>query len=212
MRRDPWKALLTMAAALLALGLAAWPTQAGEPRPEAVVVRTGETLREIAARYRLLPHVLIEANGLTGRALYPGMRLMIPEAETDVDGFAADCRQTALYTVRRGDTLPALAKAWGTTVAELKAANGLVGEAIWVGQGLRRPCSPSADGADGSSARTSRPRCGAEYVVRRGDTLAGIAEGCGVTLSALKQLNHLKGDTVLVGQNLRIPLPTARDH
>lgn len=213
MRKAPWKALFAMAAALLAASLTAWPTQAGEPRPEAVVVRSGETLREIAARYRLPPHVVVEANGLAGQALYPGMRLVIPKADTSDDRFVGRCTDLARYTVRRGDTLPALAKAWEVTVAEIKAANALVGDAIWVGQALRRPCPASLQATDhAEGSRSPTPRCSPEYVVRRGDTLAGIADGCGVSVQALKQVNGLKGDRVLVGQSLRIPQPTALDN
>lgn len=213
MRQAPWKALFAMAAALLAASLAAWPAQAGEPRPEAVVVRSGETLREIAARYRLPPHVVVEANGLAGQALYPGMRLVIPKADASDDRFVSHCTDLARYTVRRGDTLPALAKAWGVTVAEIKAANALVGDAIWVGQALRRPCPASLQTTDHEEgSRSPAPRCSPEYVVRRGDTLAGIADSCGVSVQALKQANDLKGDRVLVGQSLRIPQPTALDN
>lgn len=44
------------------------------------------------------------------------------------------------------------------------------------------------------------------YVVRKGDTLSGIAVRHGVSVSAIVSQNKLKKKTVLVGQKLRIPV------
>lgn len=44
-----------------------------------------------------------------------------------------------------------------------------------------------------------------DYIVRKGDTLSHISLRYGVTISKLKQLNHLRGDTVRIGQKLKIP-------
>lgn len=46
---------------------------------------------------------------------------------------------------------------------------------------------------------------GSVHVVRRGDTLTGIAKSHGVTVTALKVANGLKADTIRAGQRLRIP-------
>ncbi|MFZ0487500.1 MAG: N-acetylmuramoyl-L-alanine amidase [Arenicellales bacterium] len=43
------------------------------------------------------------------------------------------------------------------------------------------------------------------YVVRRGDTLSEIAQRYRISVNALKQLNDLDGNTVRIGQKLRIP-------
>lgn len=44
------------------------------------------------------------------------------------------------------------------------------------------------------------------HVVRRGDTLSHIAQRYGVSLSSLRNRNRLKGDRLLVGNVLKIPL------
>jgi len=44
------------------------------------------------------------------------------------------------------------------------------------------------------------------HVVRRGDTLSYIAQRYGVSLSSLRNRNRLKGDRLLVGNVLKIPL------
>jgi N-acetylmuramoyl-L-alanine amidase len=45
-----------------------------------------------------------------------------------------------------------------------------------------------------------------DYVIARGDTLSEIAARYNVSLSSIRQANKLTGDTVRVGQKLRIPL------
>ncbi len=40
--------------------------------------------------------------------------------------------------------------------------------------------------------------------VHRGDTLSGIAHKYRTRVATLKRLNHLRGDTIFVGQRLRI--------
>lgn len=46
---------------------------------------------------------------------------------------------------------------------------------------------------------------GSVHVVRRGDTLSGIARKYGTSVSSLKQLNGLKTDLIKVGQALQLP-------
>lgn len=44
------------------------------------------------------------------------------------------------------------------------------------------------------------------YQVKRGDTLSAIAARHSVPISVLRQQNQLSGDTILIGQTLRVPL------
>ncbi len=46
---------------------------------------------------------------------------------------------------------------------------------------------------------------GTYYVVKKGDTLSGIARRYGTTVSAIKSANGLTGSTIYVGQHLYIP-------
>ena len=43
------------------------------------------------------------------------------------------------------------------------------------------------------------------HTVRRGDVLGRIAEQYGVSVAALRQANHLRGDRIRIGQSLQIP-------
>ena len=46
---------------------------------------------------------------------------------------------------------------------------------------------------------------GGPYVVKSGDTLYGIARACGCTVKALKSVNSLATERLMVGQQLRLP-------
>ena len=53
-------------------------------------------------------------------------------------------------------------------------------------------------------ARASTVSCSNPYTVRKGDTLAKIAQRCGVSIASLKKLNGLSSNTISVGQTLVI--------
>lgn len=98
------------------------------------------------------------------------------------------------YQVKSGDTLGAIALRFDTSVAELKALNGLRNNLIRVGQTLRI----NGGNAVYASGNTT-------HVVRSGESLWTIAKRYNTTIDALKAVNSV-GRFLKVGQELRIPL------
>ncbi|HSH41417.1 MAG TPA: LysM peptidoglycan-binding domain-containing protein [Arenicellales bacterium] len=115
----------------------------------------------------------------------------------------------ASYNVRRGDTLGAIARRYGVTVNALQTSNRLRGTLIRTGQTLLVPLSTqalaSAGGGSGAVARNAAAAPASRYTVRRGDTLIRIARRHGVSVSALRSANGLRGSMIRAGQTLRIP-------
>lgn len=100
-----------------------------------------------------------------------------------------------IYVVRRGDSLSAIARRYGTTVETLSYANQLAAPDLLVpGQALVIPVESTV------------------HVVRRGETAFRIAADYGVTLAALRSANPGIGDgsRLQPGQRLRIPLSVPR--
>ncbi|MEJ6602807.1 MAG: LysM peptidoglycan-binding domain-containing protein [Verrucomicrobiia bacterium] len=93
------------------------------------------------------------------------------------------------HTVRRGDTLGAIAKKYGTSISALKSANGLNSDTIIVGQKLTLTGSAAA----------------AIHVVAKGESLSTIARKYGTSVRSIKSENDLKSDLIKVGQRLKIP-------
>ncbi len=114
------------------------------------------------------------------------------------------------HHVRKGDTLGAIADKYGVSVAAIKTANKIRGTLIRPGQDLLITAAPTGMGKNVAASvqaieRTPRKRSD-KHIVRRGDTLWGIARSHGVSMESLVTSNGLsRDDTLAVGQVLSIP-------
>lgn len=96
------------------------------------------------------------------------------------------------YTVKSGDSLWSISRKFGVTVNELKKVNNLSSNLLSIGQNLIIP---------GKNNNTSSN----EYVVKKGDTLYGIANKYNVSVDNLKSYNNLSTDSLSIGQIIKIP-------
>ncbi len=109
-------------------------------------VRSGETLRVIAARYGITPEQLREWNGLkTAASVRPGQTLRLAPPRS-AKGSARSTRVASnagsrVHVVKKGETLTSLARSCGASAAELRSANGLpAGHPLFAGQRITIPC------------------------------------------------------------------------
>jgi LysM repeat protein len=104
-------------------------------------VQTGDTLEKIAHQHRTTVRALMQANGLRNAHIQAGATLQIPPAGSQQSASTQKRapRQVRRYTVRRGDTLEAIARKHHTTVQALKRANDLRDSRIQAGASLRIP-------------------------------------------------------------------------
>lgn len=202
--------------ATLILVVVAWllvnpsPAQASAPfqgTPTVYTVRAGDTLSGIAARFGTTYQAIMRANNLSSTLIVPGQRLAIPLSSSG--GGQPGSRPTAAagtrYSVRSGDTLWSIATRFGITVEELKQANNIVSNTIIAGQSLRIPPAGTFQSSTDAATAAATSPCSQTYLVRRGDTLSGIAQKCHTTVAALKFANSLAGDGIWTGQRLIIP-------
>jgi LysM repeat protein len=127
--------------------------------------------------------------------------------EQYVVGLSASTRE---YTVRRGDTLTRIAASTGTSVAQLRATNGLRNDLIQIGQKL---LVRTSDDASETITTIAASTSGSSHVaatevtthrVKRGETLWRIARQYGTTTDALAAKNNLASDILQVGQTLTV--------
>jgi membrane-bound lytic murein transglycosylase D len=176
----------------------------------------GETLGHVARRYRVSQAMLMAANPrLNPRRIRIGQRLVVPTGGVPstrvarrmaAPVVAAGTSTGAFHRVRRGETISEIADEYGVTQRELRTWNKLDSRGrIRAGQRLRvvspdapsRP-QPQVEPADSSGVRT--------HVVRRGETLKGLAKRYGVSVQALRSANNLsERSTLKAGVALRIP-------
>jgi len=145
---------------------------AAAPVATGYTVVAGDTVGRIAARYGTTVQAIVAANGLNSRAMIRlGQTLSIPGVATAAASAApapaavAAARTSTAYVVRSGDTVSAVAKKYGTSVAAIVAANGLDKRAmIRIGQTLTVPVASTAP-APASVGNTFAGRTYADHVV-----------------------------------------------
>jgi len=187
------------------------------------VVKKGDTLAKIADQLDTTVADLKRDNKLKSNDLTPGQELKGPASERKA------------YVVAHGDTPYSIAQRFHVSVADLRSENGLSSKAtIHSGQKLKLPAgfkAPADLAEDRASARGSRPTpASAEsgggdqggsrtaagrvetvpggatsYKVKKGDTLSKVADKMGISVSELKRLNHLKGNSISPGRRLKGP-------
>ena len=117
-----------------------------------------------------------------------------------------------VYVVQNGDTLWELAKRFDTTINELCKLNKISKDSILrIGMKLEVPkIGDSVMSITKESAAVYQPTdfegTGQVYRVVSGDSLSKIANQYDVTVAALKATNGLSSDTILIGQELLIPV------
>jgi len=100
-------------------------------------------------------------------------------------------------TVKRGDTLSAISRRHGASVADIMAANNLKNTRLSLNQKLIIP---------GKGAVKATKRTASTYRVKRGDTLSLIASKHGIAFQDLAKYNGIRETTVLqLNQELKIP-------
>ncbi len=115
-------------------------------------LKTGETLESIAQRGGVAVAELRDANDLrAGQHILPGTRILAPQGavddETRVERFDAPRvyelveRPATYHKVRPRETLATIARRYGTTIANLKAWNGIAKAAAAGANLLVRPAS-----------------------------------------------------------------------
>ena len=172
-------------------------------------VEDGDAWREFIDESfaRSAPAVSVWRFGVTSPAIWELLRDVPPPVPVVAE---------TSHTVVDGDTLSAIAEAWGTSVDAVVQANGLANpNMLSIGQVLQRP---GAVGPAGAAASTPAPASGAvaapgasvssgrTYVVEAGDSLWDLALAWGTTPEAIAGLNGITDPSRLqIGQVLLIP-------
>ena len=123
--------------------------------------------------------------------------------ETAIAAIPQDMRTWWRYhRVDYGETLPAIARKYHTSPSLIAEANNLRDDDIKAGTKLIIPLAPHAQTVTFSHKPT-------HYRVRKGDTVASVADDFEVPVERLRKWNHLRGSALTPGRTLVIYKPAA---
>lgn len=167
---------------------------AARPAPRTThVVRSGETVSHIAARYGVSVSSVLKANGLRASSvIHPGDRITVRGGTSTTAKRTAKQSSgpaTRRHTVRAGETLSGIAARYGTSAERVAAASGIsVRSILQVGQRLRLPAASSSTHAVASTfggvrypdsvvaaARRNHDRLAARHVPSRSEVKALVS-------------------------------------
>lgn len=192
-------------------------TFASQASADTYIVKKGDTLYQLAIKYKTTVTDLKKLNDLNSDFLSINQKIHIPGAtakpESSQQTPASPASNSAsTYTVKSGDTLSKIALSHNISLKDLMSWNNLNTHLIFPGQVLK--VSKSADNTSGdnkeqagspTSATAPEPESSlAIYVVKKGDTLSGIATKYKTTVQQIKTWNNLNTDLILIGQNLKL--------
>ncbi|MDH3891989.1 MAG: LysM peptidoglycan-binding domain-containing protein [candidate division Zixibacteria bacterium] len=195
-------------------------------------IRRGETISTIASRYGVSQYAILEANNLSRRStIFAGKELIVPVPLDHGQSSSSSPRKNkdytaknSIYSVRRGDTMWDIARAFGTTVDALRRINYIQrGSRIYVGQKLKLPSSAKQSPkskSQGSStyASNNKPQKTSSggtksHKVRPGDTIWDIARKYGTTSAKIRTLNGLgRSSRIYPGQLLKVADGSSSDY
>lgn len=159
-------------------------------------VKYGDTLWDIAVAHGVSVSELKRANRLSSNKIYSGRILNIPGKGSSKP---IDYAKYYKYTVKKGDTLWKIATRNGTTISEIKRANDLTSNRIYVGMSLMVPGIISSDAGSAGSGNYII------YTIKRGDSLWEIAKAHNVSIKELARWNNISTRSRLYpGDKLKI--------
>lgn len=184
-----------------ALGAILLLAAAGLAQTKPHIVKQGETLSHLSAKYGVSVKQILNTNGLKNAdSLKLGMKLQIPTKSTSSQKSVAP--SASGYQVRKGDNDNTIAKRLGISVEALHRANpGVKWNRLQIGQGL------NAGAKKATAVASARPtsKSGA-YQVKEGDNDWIIARRFGTTAKQLSALNpKVNWERLQIGQTIRVP-------
>jgi len=108
------------------------------------------------------------------------------------------------HHVAAGDTLDSIARHYHTSPSAIREVNNLQGEEL---QADSKIIIPITAGRSADARTVAYSRKPTRYRVRRGDTVASVADDFGVPADRLRRWNRLKGDHLTSGRMLVIYRP-----
>jgi len=182
-------------------------------------IQPGDSLIRIARQFGTSVDAIREHNNIRGNTIRAGQSLLIPVAGRDGEYYPlsetqraqarqvrqGQNRQKTEHRVRSGDTFWDISRAYGVSVGELAAWNGMApGDPLRPGMNLVIYQEGGTQTASNQSQRDGMVRR-IGYQVRQGDSLSRIANRFNVGVRQITEWNDINSSQYLQpGQNLKL--------
>ena len=159
--------------------------------PGFYIVKSGDTLSEIALQSSIPISRLRTLNRISGSRIYTGQKLKLGSTR-------APAKRPPIHVVGKGESLWDIARQYKISISEIKKRNDLSTNVIKPGMALKL-----FEFAEKESPHEADEEL-FEYRVKPGDSLSAIARRFDVAVSLLRQLNGLKKNRIYPGQTLQL--------
>jgi membrane-bound lytic murein transglycosylase D len=175
-------------------------------------VRKGDTISEIAERYKVSTREIRKWNNLRSNKIIAGKRLKIYSSErneslvesttTTTTGYD-ESENVRYYKIKKGDTIGQIAEAYNVKVSDLRSWNGISGNKIIAGKTLKIFSNGSSDKTP-KTKTTKRVSEKTTHKIKQGETIIRIAQLYGVSIDDIKKWNNLSSSKIIAGKTLSI--------
>ncbi|MGL4676665.1 MAG: LysM peptidoglycan-binding domain-containing protein, partial [Brevinema sp.] len=174
--------------------------QVAKTNPIIYQVKRGDTLSDVALKYKTTVPKLRQLNNKTSSSIYIGEKLIVGNREVPQRSVNIE---KITYRVKSGDTLGQIAINHGVSSKEIIQWNNKKSSNIYINEQL------TIYGAKKTPDTTKYKTL--QYSVRRGENLSYIAAKFGTTPSEIKKLNNKNSDKLLIGETLTISVKVTKN-
>ncbi|WP_110064014.1 LysM peptidoglycan-binding domain-containing protein [Cytobacillus oceanisediminis] len=190
---------------------------AAQASADTYVVKKGDTLSQLATKYKTTVPELKKRNNLSSDFLFINQTLQLPGTSKEQKNSKpavvtppANSNTNYTYTVKPGDTLSKIALNHKISLVDLMGWNNLSHHIIRPGQVLKVKKSAQSTPAKNTETSAAPPAPtgpapvvnSTAYIVVKGDTLSTIAVKNKTSVQQIKEWNKLNSDLIYIGQKL----------
>lgn len=182
-------------------------------------IRNGDSISEIAMKFGVSANQVKEWNNLASNTIQAGDKLKIYN-KNEPASMGADSEPVSSnvvsYTIKKGDSISEIAEMFNVRISDIRNWNNLRSNSIVAGKDLKiysdvkvqdLPPSKIKDNDQDDiqeDFKTVEKGEAINYIVKKGDALALIAEKYYITANEIKEWNNLSTSRINIGQELKI--------
>lgn len=184
-------------------------------------VKRGESIYSLASKYKVTKKEIVSMNDLksTRSKLSTGQIVKIPVNREEFSTQSTDVAESKrsgediVHVVQPGDNLNKIASNFGVRVTDIRNLNNIpynrdninVGDELIISKAASdtKKVSTEPKGVQPVISKIETPKV-VKHKVKKGETLAQIADEYGVTIQGIRDLNRVKRNKIYVNQILRI--------